>query len=209
MHGYRTLKSARRSSPSAERCSLYPPEPCRTSDCRRPHSVHVTECGRRQSDHLQRSGGYTELDRDRNRGRRACVLAVCSCVARIFVSAFSRCVSKRRLEWYSLPRHFPQVVTRQEEPLFCRALPMLQLCWPESRRQNHDFQCYRRLDSELPAGTCCWRSLLVDDQILHDQWSNHRAIIVCMLEQCLRITNDAASTREAPLTTQNRTVHSL
>ena len=46
-------------------------------------------------------------------------------------------------------------------------------------------------------------------QILHDRWSNHRAIIVCMLEQCLRITSDAASTREAPLTSQNRAVHSL
>ena len=115
MHGYRTLKSARRSSPSAERCSWEPAVHCRHSESRRPHSVHVTECGRRATDHLQRNAGSTDLIRARRE------------------------------------HHFPQVVTRQEESLFCRALPMLQLCWPESRHQNHDFQCNRRLDSELPA----------------------------------------------------------
>ena len=41
-------------------------------------------------------------------------------------------------------------MTRQEEPLSCRALPMLQLCWPESQHHSHDFQCHRRPGSEHP-----------------------------------------------------------
>ena len=88
---------------------------------------------------------------------------------------------------------------------------MLQLCWPESRHYSHDFQG-RATDDLVPNIQLknLSRALVgARQQILHDRWSNHRAIIVCMLEQCLRITDDAASTREAPLTSQNRAVHSL
>ena len=43
VHGYKTFKSrSSRSSPSAERGSLYLPEHCCTSDSRRRHSVRVT-----------------------------------------------------------------------------------------------------------------------------------------------------------------------
>ena len=60
-------KIARRSSPSAERCSWDPPEHSRTSDSRWRHSVDVTECRHREMGHLQRAGGYTEPHRDKTR----------------------------------------------------------------------------------------------------------------------------------------------
>ena len=74
VHGYKRLKSARRSHPSAARRSLYLPEHCRHSDSRWPHSVHVTECGHRATDHLQRNGAYIQqrsaksAERCRHRG---------------------------------------------------------------------------------------------------------------------------------------------
>ena len=43
------------------RCSLYLLEHCRTSDSRRPHAGHVTECGRRETDHLQCKMRYIDI----------------------------------------------------------------------------------------------------------------------------------------------------
>lgn len=42
----------------AEQGSCEPAVHCRHSDARQPHSGHVTECGRRATDHLQRNAGY-------------------------------------------------------------------------------------------------------------------------------------------------------
>ena len=132
VYGYKTFKNARRSRPSAERCSWDPALHCRHSDSRWRHSVHVTECRHRATaDHLQCNAGSIQHE------------------------------SSRR------EHHFPQVqvVTRPEEPLSCRALPMIQLCWPESRHHSHDFQCYRRLDSEHPHEEPGHRrSVLADDR---------------------------------------------
>ena len=74
IYGYKTLKNGLSRRSASQRCSWDPAVHCRHSDSRWPHSGHVTECGHRAMDHLQRFGGYTEhrsaksAERCRHRG---------------------------------------------------------------------------------------------------------------------------------------------